>query len=333
MPTETAVLIVLLALVAVVALVLVRRRSGGAASRSQPNPTLAAAVPDLRRRLGRTRSALAQAFRRSALDEAFWEELEEALLAADVGTEVAAELLAEVRARHPATPEAARVALEELIADSMSGADRSLHLDGNPAVILVVGVNGSGKTTTIAKLAKRLGDEGHRVVLAAADTFRAAAVEQLRTWGARLEVPVVAGASGADPASVAFEALETARRERADVVVVDTAGRLQSKTNLMDELAKIKRVLERNGASVSEVLLVLDGTTGQNAVGQAEAFRAAVDVTGLVLTKLDGTAKGGAAIAIERRLGIPVKELGVGEGLDDLVPFDPRAYAEALLEP
>ncbi len=322
------VIVVVAVLVAGAVAVRARSRSAG-----PPPPAARPVAGGLRPKLAKTRSALAGVFRRGALDEAFWAELEEALIAADVGVDTAGGLVEEVRRSSPGDADEARSRLEEAIVELLADRDRAFRLEGNPAVVLVVGVNGTGKTTTIAKIAKRLVDEGHGVVLAAADTFRAAAVEQLRTWGERIGVPVVAGASGADPAAVAYDGLARSRDVGADVLMVDTAGRLQSKSNLMDELAKIKRVLEKDGGVVGEVLLVLDGTTGQNGIAQAEAFRAAVDVTGLVITKLDGTARGGVAVAVERSLGIPVKFIGVGEAMDDLVPFEPQPFVEALLEP
>ncbi|HEY4606107.1 MAG TPA: signal recognition particle-docking protein FtsY, partial [Acidimicrobiia bacterium] len=209
---------------------------------------------------------------------------------------------------------------------------RELHLVGDPSVILVVGVNGTGKTTTIAKLAARLEGEGKKVILAAADTFRAAAGAQLQTWGDRLGVDVVGGQEGGDPASVAFDAISSARAKGADVVIVDTAGRLHAKKNLMAEMSKIHRVAAGTRGAVDEVLLVLDATAGQNGITQVREFSEAVPVSGIVLTKLDGTAKGGIVIAIERQLGVPVKLVGVGEGIDDLVPFDPDRFVDELLE-
>ncbi|MEX1135239.1 MAG: signal recognition particle-docking protein FtsY, partial [Acidimicrobiia bacterium] len=210
--------------------------------------------------------------------------------------------------------------------------ERELHLVGDPSVILVVGVNGTGKTTTIAKLAARLEGEGKKVILAAADTFRAAAGAQLQTWGDRLAVDVVGGQEGGDPASVAFDAINSARAKGVDVVIVDTAGRLHAKKNLMAEMSKIHRVAAGERGTVDEVLLVLDATAGQNGIAQVREFSEAVPVSGIVLTKLDGTAKGGIVIAIERQLGVPVKLVGVGEGIDDLVRFDPDRFVEDLLE-
>ena len=208
-----------------------------------------------------------------------------------------------------------------------------LALGGRPAVIVVVGVNGTGKTTSIAKLAHSLSEEGRSVVLGAADTFRAAADTQLRTWGERIGVPVITGDSGSDPASVAFDAYRTAVDRGADVVIIDTAGRLHSRSNLMDELGKIVRVLAREAGEIDETLLVLDGTVGQNGIAQADAFTRAAGVSGVILTKLDGTARGGVAVAIERTLDVPVKYIGVGEQMDDLVPFDPAEFVDALVAP
>ncbi|MEA3502272.1 MAG: signal recognition particle-docking protein FtsY [Actinomycetota bacterium] len=267
------------------------------------------------------------------LDESFWSGLEETLIAADVGVSTASAVVQDVRRQRPEDGDAARQLLEESLIGQMSGRDRSLHLEGKPAVVLVVGVNGTGKTTSIAKIAGLLGEDGRTAVLGAADTFRAAADEQLRTWAERVGVEVVSGARGSDPAAVAYDAYRSAADSGADVVLVDTAGRLHSKTNLMDELGKVARVLRREAGDIGEVLLVLDGTTGQNGIGQARSFTEAVGVTGIVLTKLDGTSRGGVAVAVEQELDVPVKYIGVGEGLHDLVPFEPRAFIEALLEP
>ena len=222
----------------------------------------------------------------------------------------------------------------ELLTQVETEASRSLRTqrhEGRPAVVLVVGVNGTGKTTTCGKLARSLVGDGHTVVLGAADTFRAAAADQLETWGERVGVLTVRGREGGDPASVAFEAVRTGMEGEADTVVVDTAGRLHTKTGLMDELGKVKRVVEKQ-APVTETLLVLDATTGQNGVVQARVFTEAVDVTGVVLTKLDGTAKGGIVVSVQRKLGVPVKLVGLGEGPDDLAPFDPEAFVDALID-
>lgn len=324
-----AVVVGLLAAAGIVAVLRWRRRVA--------TPLATAAAPLLRSRLAATRSSLGQrlevVFGRSGLDPSLWAEMEEALLAADVGVSGAGDLVTRVRERHPDTGDEARTMLEEELTRLLERNDRGLVLSSHPAVVLVVGVNGTGKTTSIAKLAAILKASGRHVLLAAADTFRAAADDQLREWGARVGVEVVSGGEGADPAAVAFDAVQRARVMGGNVVIVDTAGRLHSKANLMDELAKVSRVLRREAGAVDEVLLVLDGTTGQNAVAQAKRFTEVVGVTGLVLTKLDGTARGGAVVAIERELGIPVKYIGVGEGVSDLLPFDPGAFVEALLEP
>ena len=289
----------------------------------------------MRRRLGKTRQALADRlggfFGSSQLDASFWTGLEESLVAADVGVASAAQVIAAVREHGPADGSSARVALTEELVALFSGQDRSLHRTATPSVILVVGVNGGGKTTSIAKLAAQLRASGDHVVLGAADTFRAAADTQLRTWAERVGVDIVTGEQGADPASVAYDAYDSARAKGAGVVIVDTAGRLQNKANLMDELSKVARVLRREAGDIDEVLLVIDGTTGQNAIAQAKSFTEAVGVTGIVITKLDGTARGGVAVAVERELGIPVKYIGIGEGVEDLIPFDPEAFVDALL--
>ncbi|MGH8871880.1 MAG: signal recognition particle-docking protein FtsY [Acidimicrobiia bacterium] len=286
-------------------------------------------------RIGRSASALGASLRRawgSGLDESTWSELEEALLGADVGLEATTSVVAGVRRSAPETPDQARQALARQLRAELGHRDREMHVDGAPAVVVVVGVNGTGKTTTIAKLAARLKSEGREVVLAAGDTFRAAAGAQLETWGDRLGVTVVAGQERGDPASVAFDAIGAARSKGADVVIIDTAGRLHAKKNLMAELGKIHRVASGDRGGVDEVLLVLDATGGQNGVAQVREFAAAVPISGIVLTKLDGTAKGGIVIAVERQLGVPVKFVGLGEGIDDLVPFDPDSFVAELLE-
>ena len=269
------------------------------------------------------------------LVEATWDALEEALIAADVGVETTGALIAATQRRvgAAASGEAVRGGLAEEIRSRLDqvGCGR-FEIGPAPAVMLVVGVNGSGKTTTIAKLAARFVRDGHSVVLAAADTFRAAAIEQLRLWGEELGVPVVAQRPGADPGAVAFDAVATAESRGIEVVLVDTAGRLQNKTQLMAELAKIRRVIERlQPGQPRHVLLVLDATTGQNGLSQAEAFSQDAGVTGIVLTKMDGTSKGGVAVAIADRLKLPIVFAGVGEELDSLAPFDPQAYVEWLL--
>ena len=280
-------------------------------------------------------SRLRALFGRSSVGDETWDQVEEALIAADVGTETTLALIGatQLRVGTSASGDAVRAALADEIRARLErvGSGR-FEIGPAPAVILVVGVNGSGKTTTIAKLAARLKAEGHSVVLAAADTFRAAAIEQLRLWGEEIGVPVVAQRQGADPGAVAFDALLAAESRGFEVVIVDTAGRLQSKTQLMAELAKVRRVVERRQpGQPRHVLLVLDATTAQNGLSQAEGFSRDAGVTGIVLTKLDGTAKGGVAVAIADRLGLPIVFAGVGEELDALAPFDPQAYVEWLL--
>jgi fused signal recognition particle receptor len=281
---------------------------------------------------GRPRSALASAIRRAlgtGLDESTWSSLEEALLAGDVGVEATGEIVATVRESKPETVDEARGSLATALKGELAGKDRDIHLVSTPSVVLVVGVNGTGKTTTIAKLAHHLLDSGKTVTLGAADTFRAAAAEQLQSWGARLGVHVVRGQEGGDPASVAYDTMESARAKGIDVVIIDTAGRLHGKKNLMAELQKIHRVA--GGEDVDEALLVLDATAGQNGLVQVREFSEAIPVTGVVLTKMDGTARGGIVVAVERSLGIPVKLVGTGEGLDDLSPFDPDSFVDSLL--
>lgn len=285
---------------------------------------------------------------RGDLTESDWEEIEDTLLTSDLGLEVTTSLMDQLRTQvkvlDTKDPEAVRAVLRaELLALVDPGADRSLNLsrpvpaegftgDGDPAAaVLMVGVNGTGKTTTCGKLARVLVAQDKSVVMGAADTFRAAAAEQLTTWGECVGVPVIRSAKeGADPAAVAFDAAKAAAAQGADVVLVDTAGRLQNKAGLMDELGKIKRVMEKV-APVGEILLVLDATTGQNGMRQAQVFSEAVGVTGIVLTKLDGTAKGGIVVTVQQELGVPVKLVGLGEGADDLSPFDPEAFVDALL--
>jgi fused signal recognition particle receptor len=294
----------------------------------------------LRQRLSRSQGTLGRGLlallSRDRIDEDTWEEIEDTLLTADIGVGPTQELVERLRTRlrvegAGASPrEVLREELRTLVDPTL---DRTLAVqrtDGRPAVVLVVGVNGTGKTTTVGKLARVLVAEDKQVVLGAADTFRAAASEQLTTWGERVGVPTVRGPEGSDPASVAFEAVRSGMEQEADVVLVDTAGRLQNKAGLMDELGKVKRVVEKQ-APVSEVLLVLDATTGQNGMTQARVFSEVVDVTGIVLTKLDGSAKGGIVVAVQRALGVPVKLVGLGEGADDLAPFDPDAFVDALL--
>ena len=312
-----------------------------------PTPTLerpesaASRLVRLRLRLARSQGGIGRGLlallSRDRIDEETWEDIEDTLLTADVGVAPTQELVERLRTRmrvEGTTSASAHAVLrEELLALIDPGMDRSLHVErsnGVPGVALVVGVNGTGKTTTVGKLARVLVAEDKQVVLGAADTFRAAAAEQLTTWGERVGVPAVRGPEGSDPASVAFEAVKAGVEQEADTVLIDTAGRLQNKAGLMDELGKVKRVVEKQ-APVTEVLLVLDATTGQNGMIQARVFREVVDVTGIVLTKLDGSAKGGIVVAVQRELGVPVKLVGIGEGADDLAPFDPEAFVDALL--
>ena len=314
-----------------------------------PPATDVGAIAPPEGRLERLRGRLAKsqnAFGRSMLgllgggdlDEESWEEVEDTLLVADLGPTTTASVLGHLRAGMAAgsvrTEAQARAVLRQvLIAELNPSFDRSIralpHQD-KPSVLLVVGVNGTGKTTTVGKLARVLVADGRRVVLGAADTFRAAAADQLQSWASRVGADVVRGAEGADPASVAFDAVDKGISVGADVVVIDTAGRLHTKTGLMDELSKVKRVVEKR-AAVDEVLLVLDATIGQNGLVQAKVFAEVVDITGVVLTKLDGTAKGGIVFRVQQELGVPVKLVGLGEGPDDLAPFEPAAFVDALL--
>jgi fused signal recognition particle receptor len=296
----------------------------------------------LRARLARSQSTLGRGLlallSRDRIDEGTWQDVEDVLLLADVGVlptdELVNRLRDRVRIEGIASPESARAVLrEELVSLVDPGLDRDLAVvrhDDLPAVVLVVGVNGTGKTTTVGKLARLLVAEDKDVLLGAADTFRAAAADQLQTWGQRVGVPTVRGAEGSDPASVAFDAVRAGVDHEVDTVLLDTAGRLHTKTGLMDELGKVKRVVEKQ-APVTEVLLVLDATTGQNGMTQAKVFAEAIDITGIALTKLDGTAKGGIVIAVQRELDVPVKLVGLGEGPDDLAPFDSEAFVDALL--
>ena len=297
--------------------------------------------PRLRDRLGRARALFAEyadAVRsRSSIDDQTWDDLEEMLIRADVGVATSAAVLDSLRQRVKAdaitSPDQLLAALGQQLEEGLA-ADRSLRLEtGVPNVWLVVGVNGAGKTTTIGKLGLRVTGEGHKVVMAAGDTFRAAAVEQLATWADLVGADLVRGGEGADPGAVVFDAVQRAAARGAEVVLADTAGRLHTRVNLMEELRKVRRVAEREPGRVSEVLLVIDATTGQNGLTQAREFTEAVAVTGVVLTKLDGTAKGGIVLAIQAELGIPVKLVGVGEGASDLVDFDPGEFVEALLAP
>ena len=270
------------------------------------------------------------------VDEELFDELEELLISADIGVNTTEEILDQLREyvidNNVKDPEAIQDELFRMLRE-LIGEHEPLKLDTKPSVILVIGVNGVGKTTSIGKISKELKSQGKKVVVAAADTFRAAAAEQLTVWCERAGVDIVKQAPGADPASVVFDAINSAKSKKADVVIVDTAGRLHNKKNLMDELAKIDRVIGRELAGCSkETLLVLDATTGQNAVMQAKEFKGASDITGLILTKLDGTAKGGIVLSIKKELGIPVKFIGVGEKIDDMKPFDAEDFATALFE-
>lgn len=331
MDTLTVALVVLAVLVlAGAGWYLIARRPSEGPGRVPVGPQ-----PGLTGRLPRSRTALGQAlgnlFSRTDLDGRFWEEMEEALIGADVGVAAATEVVERVRRAKPADSREARLLLASELVSVFAGTDRSLSLVGSPAIILVVGVNGSGKTTSIAKLASRLRSDGHQPILAAADTFRAAADTQLRSWADRVGVPVVAGKEGSDPAAVAFDGLSAARARGKDVLLVDTAGRLHSKQNLMAELAKIRRVLEREGGKVGESLLVLDATSGQNGIAQVREFTQSIGLTGIILTKLDGTAKGGIVVAVEQELGVSVKFVGVGEGIEDLLPFRPDEFVAELM--
>jgi fused signal recognition particle receptor len=296
----------------------------------------------LRSRLARSQTtfgkALLSLLSRDRIDEDTWEEIEDTLLTSDLGVGPSQELVQRLRARVrvegvESGEEARRILRDELVTLVDPNLDRGLNVrrsEGKPGVVLVVGVNGAGKTTTVGKVARVLVAEDADVVLGAADTFRAAAADQLQTWGERVGVHTVRGPEGGDPASVAYEAVKAGIEREADTVLVDTAGRLHTKAGLMDELGKVKRVVEKL-ATVTEVLLVLDATTGQNGMNQARVFSEVVDVTGIVLTKLDGTAKGGIVISVQRELGVPVKLVGLGEGADDLAPFEAEAFVDALL--
>ncbi|MEU6727705.1 signal recognition particle-docking protein FtsY [Nonomuraea wenchangensis] len=305
-------------------------------------PPSAGRMVRLRSRLARSQSALGRGLlellSRDRLDDEVWDEIEERLITADVGIAPTQVIVEELRTRVKVlgtrTPAEVRALLrEQLLAQINPDLDRTLHVQKHgerPAVVLVVGVNGTGKTTTTGKLARVLVGDGKKVLLGAADTFRAAAADQLQTWGERVGADTVRGPEGADPASVAFDAVAKGMEEHVDTVIVDTAGRLHTKTGLMDELGKVKRVIEKK-ATVDEVLLVLDATTGQNGMRQAQVFAEVVNITGIALTKLDGTAKGGIVISVQRELGVPVKLAGLGEGPDDLAPFDPEVFVDAIL--
>ena len=362
--SDTPVLLIIvlaaLAVMAVAAAVLIiRRRRAAAASRSpatagdvadrvvervaeRSGPPSGVAGTSLRDRLSKARAALggplASALERASTDEEAWTEVTEALIRADVGLATSSEIVSAARVRVEAGSDGwqpAVVALKSELRDRLGGFDRSLARRDDaagPSVWLFVGVNGTGKTTTIGKLAKRESDHGARVVLAAGDTFRAAAADQLAMWAERSSSHIVRGAEGADPASVVFDAVESAAARGADLVMADTAGRFHTSQNLMAELQKVRRVAERGAGEVTETLLVLDATTGQNGLAQARQFTEAVDVTGVVLTKLDGSAKGGIVVSVQTELGVPVKLVGVGEGIADLVPFDETEFVDALFD-
>jgi fused signal recognition particle receptor len=295
----------------------------------------------MRDRLARARGAFSEAIGsvlgRSGIDDAVWEELEDALLIADVGIGVATSLLEPLRDRvtkgEIENPEQLIAALRVSMVTQLEGANRELSMrdDDGTSIWLFVGVNGVGKTTTIGKLASRQIASGTKVLLSAGDTFRAAAADQLQMWAERSGAEIVRGADGADPSSVVFDAVERATAKEFDLVLADTAGRLHNKQNLMDELSKVRRVAEKGSGVVTETLLVIDATTGQNGLAQAREFAAATGVTGVVVTKLDGSAKGGIVFAVETELGIPVKFVGVGEQINDLVPFDPQEFVDALV--
>ena len=348
------VLILLLAVVLVAGGLLLSRRaardSGGAAvleerppeGEQAPEAEQAPVVverPRLRDRLGKTRAAFTGALAgitgRAQVDAETWDELEEALILADVGVATTGRILVDVQTRvaqeKASSPDRVLELLKAELLALLEPGDRALRLvDGGTNVWMFVGVNGVGKTTTIAKLAQREVEEGHHVVLAAADTFRAAAAEQLAHWADSVGAGLVRGQEGADPGSVVFDAMSAAATRGADLVLVDTAGRLHTKVNLMEELKKLRRIVDRTEGALQEVLLVVDACTGQNGLAQAREFAEAVDVTGVVLTKLDGTAKGGIVLAIQAELGIPVKVVGIGEGAEDLVAFDPAEFVDAL---
>ena len=290
--------------------------------------------------LTKTREALSDTlgnvFTASEIDDDFYDELEESLILADLGVDTAVKatdkLRKVIREQHLKTPEEAKNALKEILVEMLNVGDTRLKLDTTPSVILVIGVNGVGKTTTIGKIATQLGREGKKVLLVAGDTFRAAAADQLEIWAGRANASIVRQHEGADPASVVFDGIQSAKAKGADVIIIDTAGRLHNKTNLMNELNKISRIVARELPDASrEVLLVLDGTTGQNGLIQAKQFKEIAGVTAVALTKLDGTAKGGIVIAVADALQIPVKFVGVGEKADDLMPFEARAFVDALL--
>lgn len=286
--------------------------------------------------LSKTASSISSVFTASELDDDFYDELEESLILADLGVDTTTKAVKRLRSaakeRHLKTAEEARACLREILADMLNVGSPALKLDTKPSVVLVIGVNGVGKTTTIGKIANQLRTEGKKVLLCAADTFRAAAADQLEIWAERAHADIIRQDEGADPAAVVFDAIAAAKARGADVILCDTAGRLHNKQNLMNELGKISRILSRELPEASkEVLLVLDGTTGQNGLIQAKQFQEIAGVTGIALTKLDGTAKGGIVVAVADALQIPVKYIGVGEKMDDLMPFDAESFVRALI--
>ncbi len=327
--TVLAIVVIAVLLVSVVGFVVVRQRSE-AADRGVPTPGRPA--PTAPGRADGLGARVRTLFAGRTPEDADWRRLEELLLRADVGPETARRIVDDVRGTYRPGEDAAALLRDELVSLLQGDATLNLH-DGDLSVVMVVGVNGAGKTTTIGKLAAWLSRNGRRVGLANSDTYRAAAAEQLDVWAQRAGVPLVSQARGADPGAVAFDAVQSAKARGTDVLIVDTAGRLHTATPLMDELRKVRRVLEKaNGRAPDEVLLVLDATTGQNGLAQATAFTDAVDVTGVALTKFDGTAKGGVLLAVRERLGVPVKVVGVGERLDDIEPFDAGTFADRILE-
>ena len=343
MDTSTVIVVALIVIGIIAIPVFVIGRFASASRRKLANtatvePETEVARPkSLGDRLATTRSALGGRLRllrgRPELDQVFWSEFEEMLISADVGVEMAAELTRRVKTSDPADAAVASDRLREELVNAFGTKERYLApLTTDPVAMVVVGINGSGKTTTIAKLAQRYQALGASAILGAADTYRAGAAAQLHTWAGSLGVDVIGGEVGADPASVAHDALSAAKSRGADVVIIDTAGRLHSDTNLMEELSKVVRIVDREAGGVDEVLLVLDGTGGQNSIAQARTFSEAVGVTGIVITKLDGTAKGGMAVAVENELDIPIKLIGVGESAEDLIPFIPEQFVDALLE-
>jgi fused signal recognition particle receptor len=279
-------------------------------------------------------TSLANIFSRTTLDEQAWQEIEDTLIMADVGIKTTQEIVQELK-NNPTlkgahSAQEGKEVLRNQLIDFLATGDRSLNISASPSVLMMVGINGTGKTTTVGKLAHKLVKAGNKCVLGAADTFRAAASQQLQTWGQRSSVPVVTGAENSEPSAVAFNAVQEGLAVGAKVVIIDTAGRLHTKAGLMDELGKVKRVIEKH-ATVTETLLVIDATTGQNGLIQARVFTEAVEVTGIVLTKLDGSAKGGIVIAVQRELKVPVKFVGIGEGIDDLIEFNAEDFVDGLL--